>query len=207
MTTAAPRALLIATTNAGKVRELAHILADLPVTLVGLADWPEPLPEAVEDADTFEGNAILKAQHYARLTSLWALADDSGLEVDALGGAPGVHSARYAGEPKSDDANNRKLIAALADVPADRRTARFRCAAVLCDGERVLASAHGAVDGRIVDEPAGDNGFGYDPHFFVPEHNMTAAQMPADLKNRISHRGQAVRALAADLRTLLSAGT
>lgn len=187
-------AILIATTNPGKLREVQRILAGLPVRLVTLADHPG-LDHPVEDADTFEGNARLKARYYARLLRCWTLADDSGLEVDALGGAPGVHSARYAGPRRDPAANNLKLVARLATVPPEQRTARFRCVVALADASHVVATACGVLEGVIIDEARGEHGFGYDPHFLVPEHNRTTAEMPPDEKNRISHRGQAFRAI------------
>jgi XTP/dITP diphosphohydrolase len=194
---------VVATSNPGKVREIAEILADAPVELVSLVAFGE-LPDVVEDGATFMENAIKKALHFARLTGEWTLADDSGLEVDALGGAPGVFSARYAGEPKDDAANNRKLIAELRGVPPERRTSRFRCAAVLADGERILAMAEGTIEGVIIDQPRGANGFGYDPHFFVPALGRTTAELDPAHKNRISHRGQAVTVLLRELRYLLA---
>ncbi len=197
-----PRSILIATTNQGKLREARQILAGLPVELTALDAYPDA-PEAVEDADTFEGNAEKKAVHYAALCGGWTLADDSGLVVDALGGEPGVYSARYAGLDADDAANNAKLIAALASVEAEKRTARFCCAVALASPDGVLASVFGTVEGLIVDEPRGDNGFGYDPHFFVPEKGMTTAQMQPELKNRISHRGQAFRAIRSKIELLL----
>lgn len=197
-----PATILIATKNRGKLRELQDILIGLPVVLASLDQFPD-LPDAVEDADTFEGNAERKAIHYARLTGLWTLADDSGLEVDALGGAPGVFSARFAGRQGDDAANNAKLIAQLAGVPAEKRTARFRCAVVLAGGEGVQAKASGSFEGLIVDDPRGYNGFGYDPHFFLPLLGMTAAQLPPELKNRISHRAQALTAIRPHISRLL----
>ena len=194
--------LLIATTSAGKRREIAAGLAGLRIRCVNLADL-EPLPEPVEDGVTFLANATKKAVYYARLTQRLTLADDSGLEVDALDGAPGVYSARYAGASADDAANNAKLVAALRGVPADQRTARFRCVLVLADPERVLATAEGAVEGLIVDAPRGTNGFGYDPHFFVPALGKTTAELAPEEKNRISHRGQAVRAMKEELVKLL----
>jgi XTP/dITP diphosphohydrolase len=164
-------------------------------------DWPEP----VEDGPTFRANAEIKARHYARQSGLWTIADDSGLEVDALDGEPGVHSARYAGLPRSDRANNALLIERLRDVPADRRAARFRCVVVLSDPERILAWAEGHVDGRIIDEPRGDSGFGYDPHFRVASAGMTAAELAPEQKNAVSHRGQALRGLRDQMLDLLSA--
>ncbi len=186
--------LLLATTNPGKLREVRAVLDGLGVDLIGLADLPA-LPPAVENADTFEGNARLKALHYAQLTGLVTLADDSGLEVDVLGGEPGVRSARYAGPACDDAANNAKLIGRLERVPLERRTARFRCAIALADGERVIEVASGTVEGHIIDEPRGANGFGYDPHFLVSRFGMTTAEMPPVQKNEISHRGQALRAI------------
>ena len=187
-------AVLVATTNPGKLREVRRILAGLPVQLSALADHPA-FPEPVEDADTFEGNARLKALHYARLARCWTLADDSGLEVDALDGAPGVYSARFAGPEGDDAANNAKLIEQLAAVPPDRRTARFRCAVALAKASEVVAPAGGAIEGLIIDLPRGAHGFGYDPHFWVPRYGMTTAEMEPEEKNRISHRGQAFRAI------------
>jgi XTP/dITP diphosphohydrolase len=201
-----PATVLIATTNQGKLREARAVLADLPVTIATLADHPS-LPQPVEDAPTFEGNAKIKALHYARLTTCWTLADDSGLEVDALGGEPGVHSARYAGAGCDDLANNAKLIRALAGVESKQRTARFRCAVALADGEAIVATASGSVEGVIVDDPRGSGGFGYDPHFFVPEFDMTTAEMPPELKNRISHRGRALRGIRPAIERLLSPPT
>lgn len=195
--------ILIATKNRGKLREVQDILSGLPVVMATLDQFPD-LPDAVEDADTFAGNAERKAMHYARLTGLWTLADDSGLEVDALGGAPGVYSARYAGRQGDDAANNAKLIAQLANVPPEKRTARFKCAIALAGPEGTLATACGTFEGLIVDAPRGANGFGYDPHFFVSELGMTAAQLPPEQKNRISHRAQALTAILPDLQRLFS---
>jgi len=196
------RTILVATTNRGKLREVQAILTELPVKLVSLDDYPH-LPEPVEDADTFEGNAERKALHYTALTGCWTLADDSGLIVDALGGEPGVHSARYAGPDCDAAANNAKLIAALADVPCEKRRARFCCSVVLASPSGVVATGSGVLEGMIVDDPRGFNGFGYDPHFFVPEYGMTTAQMPPERKNRISHRGQALRAIRPHIERLL----
>jgi len=160
-------------------------------------------PEAVENGDTFVANAEIKARHYARWSGLWTIADDSGLEVDALGGEPGVRSARYAGEPCNDTANNALLIERLAGVPGERRTARFRCAVALSDGPGVLAIAEGAVEGRIIDASRGANGFGYDPHFWVEDAGLTMAEMGPERKHAISHRGQALRRLREELLRIL----
>lgn len=189
-----PPLLLLATRNRGKLREVSAVLRGLPIELWTLDRFPN-VPDAVEDADTFEGNARKKALHYAHLTEQWTLADDSGLEVDVMGGAPGVLSARYAGEPSNDRVNNAKLIAALGGIPPERRTARFRCVIALAKPGEVLAVAHGSFEGRIIDDPRGSNGFGYDPHFWVPEQGVTSAEMPPELKNSISHRGKALAAI------------
>lgn len=194
--------ILVATSNPGKLREVRAVLGKLGVRFTTLGDFGDS-PAPVENGETFAANAEAKARHYSRLTGRWTLADDSGLEVDALGGAPGVRSARYAGRPGDDAANNAKLVAELAGVPAERRTARFRCAMALADGDRILASSAGTIEGRIIDTPRGDNGFGFDPHFLVPHLGLTTAQMTPDQKNRISHRGQALRAIGPTLAALL----
>ncbi len=188
------RRIVVATANLGKFREIVTVLTDLPVDWISLSDLPT-IPEPVEDGKTFAENARLKAVYYAKASGLWAMADDSGLQIDALGGAPGVYSARYAGEPKSDAANNARIIRELAGVPVEKRTARFRCAIALASPERVLAEAEGAIEGVIVDEHRGHNGFGYDPHFLIPSIGKTAAELDPDHKNRISHRGQALRTI------------
>jgi XTP/dITP diphosphohydrolase len=195
--------ILIATTNQGKLREAREILAGLPVRLATLEDYPG-LPEAIEDAATFEGNAERKALHYARLTGCWTLAEDSGLSVDALNGGPGVYSARYAGPEADPVANNAQLVVELAGIPPEKRGARFCCAVVLADTSGVLGRAFGVVDGVIVDEPRGRHGFGYDPHFYVPEYGMTTAEMSPEQKNRISHRGKAFRAIRPQIERLVA---
>lgn len=197
-----PDTLLIATSNPGKQREVSAILEDLPLRLESLADHPS-LPQPVEDGSTFEQNAELKALHYAELTGRWTLADDSGLVVDALDGAPGVYSARYAGPENNDAANNVKLIEALAGIAPARRSAHFYCAIAIADGSTVLAVTSGTWEGRILDTPRGVNGFGYDPLFFVSSQNMTSAEMDPSLKNRLSHRAQALRRIRENLLTLL----
>ncbi len=194
--------IVIATANPGKLHEIRQILSDLPVRWLSLDDLP-PLPHPVEDGQSFAENAAKKATHYARRSGHWTLAEDSGLEVDSLGGLPGVLSARFAGEPRSDAANNTKLVRELQAQPPERRSARFRCAVALADGTRVLARAEGTIEGEIIDEPRGTGGFGYDPHFFVPELGKTTAELTSEQKNRISHRGQALRRLAPMLRDLL----
>ncbi|MFL5385616.1 MAG: non-canonical purine NTP pyrophosphatase [Longimicrobiaceae bacterium] len=199
--------LLVATRNPGKVRELRDILAGYPqIELVGLEDLgvPEsPEEDAVEAFETFEENALAKARYYARLTGALTLADDSGICVDALGGAPGVRSRRFAGEEESrgvrqDEANNRLLLRLLADVPPERRTARYVCAAALA-GEGWDDVFVGTCDGVVLDAPRGSGGFGYDPLFWMPEEGMTFGELPPARKSEVSHRGRAVRAAAQTL--------
>ncbi len=192
--------VVVATGNAHKIEEIRAILADAGVDLelVPMTDLGVPVP--VEDGDTFEANALLKARACVAATGSPALADVSGLEVAALDGAPGVLSARYAGEPTDDAANNAKLLAALTDVPAEARTARFVCAAALVTPDGVEVVHRGTMEGRLV-APAGDGGFGYDPLFLAdatPDGRTNAQLTPAE-KDAISHRGAAFGALAADL--------
>jgi XTP/dITP diphosphohydrolase len=191
----APR-LLLASANQGKLRELRTILDGLPVELVGLteAGLGDP-PEVEETGGTFLENALLKGRAYAAWSGLAAVADDSGLEVDALGGAPGVRSARYAGPGASDQTNLDKLLAALAGVPPDRRTARFRCAAVLVDPGAGEWHAEAAWEGRVLDAPRGGGGFGYDPVFLPDGWELTSAEVDQPTKDAASHRGQAFRSL------------
>lgn len=190
--------VVVATRNQGKLRELVPLFAELDlgfdlVTIDALA----PAAELREDGLTFEDNALAKARQAAAATGLPALADDSGLEVEALGGAPGVHSARYAGLGASDAANNAKLLEALRDVAPARRSARYRCVAAFVDPARGLeVTRAGACEGRLLDAPRGTAGFGYDPLFLVPDRGLTMAEMPLDDKNRLSHRAAAFRALA-----------
>ena len=186
--------ILIATGNRGKLREIRHILSDTPVEIVCLGDV-DAGGGVEETGATFAENADQKAVYYSELARLPTLADDSGLEVDALGGAPGVFSARYAGPGCSDDDNNGKLLGELADVNEEERTARFRCAVSFAVEGKVLARSEGTIEGRIGFENKGRNGFGYDPLFYVPEEGCTAAELLPERKNIISHRGQAFRAI------------
>jgi XTP/dITP diphosphohydrolase len=187
-------ALMFATRNPGKLVELRDLLPELDVRPLDAG-----VPEVVEDADTFAGNAIKKAREVSAFTGLPALADDSGLEVDALGGAPGVVSARYAGVGHDDAANNAKLLAALAGVPAVRRTARFRAVLALCDVRGRLGdgaiTADGVCEGIVLDAPRGNGGFGYDPLFFAPELGMTFAEAGTGTKRQLSHRARAMAAM------------
>ena len=191
----APRRLVIATGNVGKLREFRSLLAGLPFELTSSAELGLPSPE--ETGATFLANALLKARHAANLSASAAVADDSGLEVDALGGAPGIYSARYAGLGADDAANNAKLMRDLAGIPPDRRGARYRCALAFVESAADAAPLVAEADwqGFILDAPRGGGGFGYDPFFWLPDLDKTAAELePAD-KNRLSHRGKALRAL------------
>jgi len=189
------RPLVFATRNKGKLVELRELLAGVRVLSIDEVD--KTIPEVVEDADTFIGNAAKKAREVSAATGLPALADDSGLEVDALGGAPGVYSARYAGEPHSDSANNAKLLEAL--TGATNRGARFRAVLALADVKGPLGteiiSADGTCEGTILTAPRGTGGFGYDPLFFAPELGMTFAEAGIGPKSDLSHRARAMRAI------------
>jgi XTP/dITP diphosphohydrolase len=190
--------LLVATRNQGKLKEIRALLAPLSITVRGLADFPE-LPEIVEDGFTFAANAEKKAATIARLTGRLTLADDSGLEVAALGGAPGIHSARYAGVDADDAANNRKLLAAMAALPPGERAAVFVCVMALCAPDGLCRTFSGRLGGEIIDAPRGTEGFGYDPLFVVAGQQRTLAEIPLDEKNRISHRAQALEQVVAVL--------
>ncbi|HAJ34622.1 MAG TPA: non-canonical purine NTP pyrophosphatase, RdgB/HAM1 family [Chloroflexi bacterium] len=193
--------LLVATHNPGKAREYARLLADLPLAVTWLADVN--IADAVEETGaTFTENALLKARHYAELTGLLTWADDSGLEVDALGGEPGVFSARYGGPGLSDQQRCAVLLTALNGTPEPQRTARFRCVVALAHPDGRTWTTTGAVEGCILTAPRGANGFGYDPVFFVPAYAASMAELPAAVKNQISHRAIAAahaRRLLADL--------
>jgi len=192
--------VVLASGNAGKVREFNQLLGDRHIEVVPQSSFG--VPEAEETGLTFVENAILKARNAARHTGLPALADDSGIEVDALNGAPGIYSARYAGAGASDEANLRKLLAALEGVPDAERGARFQCViAYLRHAEDPTPLiCQGTWEGRILTAPRGANGFGYDPVFFVPDEAASSAELPAEIKNRLSHRGQALRRLLEALR-------
>lgn len=180
----------MASRNKGKLRELNSLLEGRGCTIIPLDSFPG-LPETEETGTTFQENAVLKAQEAARRTRLVSLADDSGLEVDFLGGAPGVYSSRFAGEKKDDEENNRKLLLLMKDVPSRQRTARFRCVVAVAAPDGYVETAEGVCEGSIGLEPAGDQGFGYDPIFIVSEFGCTMAQLDAAAKNRISHRAKA----------------
>ena len=186
--------IVLATRNQGKIREFAALLQDFGLAVKGLDEFPE-VGDIPEDGETFEDNALFKARETARLTGLPSVADDSGLMVDALDGAPGVYSARYAGEPSDPAANNAKLLAELAGVPEHERGARFVCVMAAAAPGGPDIHVRGEWEGRIAEALMGESGFGYDPLFFDPELGMTAAMMDAAVKNARSHRGRAVAAL------------
>lgn len=194
--------VVLASNNQGKLRELSELLADHHIEVIPQREFD--IPDAVEDGLSFVENAIIKARHASALSGLPAIADDSGLEVDALNGEPGIHSARFAGEHGDDAANNRKLLEALADVPDAERTARFQCIMVFMRHAKdpTPLVCQGTWEGRILREPRGENGFGYDPLFWVAEENASAAELPAAVKNAQSHRGKALRELMTRLSAL-----
>ena len=187
--------IVLASNNKGKVREINQLLAQQRIEVVPQADFG--IEDAEETGLSFAENAILKARNAARHSGLPAIADDSGIEVDALNGAPGIYSARYAGEGASDEENLLKLLQALRDTPEEERSARFQCLMVYLrhaeDPTPIICQ--GTWEGRILLEPRGDNGFGYDPVFYVPTHDRSAAELDAETKNSLSHRGQALRKL------------
>ena len=213
------RKILVASTNPGKLKELREMLGG-DIEWVGLSDFPN-VSEIEEDGKTFAENARKKATGYAKATGLWTLADDSGLVIDALNGQPGVKSARFSGAKDAsrgliDHKNMAKVLKLLQGVPKEKRTARFMCCLCLASPpepekksggraspEKVLVEASGKLEGLIIDKPVGENGFGYDPIFFVPESNKTVAQMASVEKNAISHRGNAIRSLKHSLEQLM----
>jgi XTP/dITP diphosphohydrolase len=194
------RKVVLATNNAGKAKELNAMLAGLDMQIVSQASLG--MPEAEETGLTFIENAILKARNASAHAKLPAIADDSGLEVDALEGAPGIHSARYAGTPSNDQANLEKLLKAMQEVPDIGRSARFRCVIVYLKHAKDPAPlvTEGVWEGSILRAAKGSNGFGYDPVFWVPEKGCSSAELPPDVKNQLSHRGQALARLAAHFR-------
>jgi XTP/dITP diphosphohydrolase len=195
--------IVLATRNKKKLEEIRRITTGLPISILSLDDFPD-CPETVEDRDTFEGNAIKKAIDVCTCTGKPALADDSGLEVDALGGAPGVYSARYAGNEggNTDVRNYEKLLVELKNVPDEKRCARFVCCMALAFPDGSVKTFLGYVEGRIGHEPKGETGFGYDPVFIPNNYKKTFAEMSGDEKDRLSHRGKALMKLAASLHSL-----
>ena len=195
--------IVLATGNQGKVNELARLLAAQNIEIKPQSEFN--VSDVSETGTTFVENAIIKARHAAKSTGLAAIADDSGLEVDALNGAPGVYSARYAGENTSDDDNTNKLLNALVDVADDQRSARFHCVLVYMrhENDPTPLICHGVWEGSITREKIGQQGFGYDPVFWQADHKMTSAQLPRDFKNQLSHRGQALEKLIPQLLEVL----
>lgn len=191
--------IVLATGNQGKVREMADLLAEFGFDVVAQSEYD--VPDVAETGTTFIENAIIKARHAAKLTGLPAIADDSGLEVDYLNGAPGIYSARYAGEQATDQQNLQKLLSAMEGVPAEQRSARFHCVLVLMrhENDPTPLVCHGQWEGRILDQALGDNGFGYDPVFFVPGENCASAELAPARKKQLSHRAKALQKLFAAL--------
>jgi XTP/dITP diphosphohydrolase len=206
--------LILGSRNRHKCREMAEVLAPpwvpsrwLERLDVRSVDDFDAAPEVIEDADSFAGNARKKAGELARALSAWVLADDSGLAVEALGGAPGVLSARYAGEPTDDQANNRKLLEAVADLPDDRRVAAFRCALAMADpAGTIRLETEGVCHGRLTHEPRGPGGFGYDPLFLIPEYHRTFGELSPLVKHQLSHRARAFAALRPALIRMIAQG-
>ncbi|MBP3401239.1 MAG: XTP/dITP diphosphatase [Selenomonadales bacterium] len=186
--------IVLATKNKGKIKEMRELLAPMNIEVLSLADF-SPVDDAEENGATFAENAMLKARYYFAHTGTPCLADDSGLEVDALGGRPGVYSARYSGEDATDAANNAKVLREMEGIEKDKRTARFRCAMALV-GEGIELTTDGTCEGALLTEERGQGGFGYDPIFYVPKFDRTLAEMSSEEKNSISHRGAAVRKMA-----------
>lgn len=196
------RKLVLATTNKGKIAELKELLADLPLKLAGLADYPEA-PEVLETGQTFTENAVLKAETIMRFVNELVFADDSGLEVDCLNGEPGIFSARYGQPGWSDRDRFEFLLEKLAGFPPQQWTARFRCVVALADPlTGTTITAEGVAPGIITATPQGSHGFGYDPIFYLPDYQCTMAELPPELKNKISHRSRAVRAISPHLTQL-----
>ncbi len=195
--------ITVATTNPGKLNELKQLFAETGMHIKSLNDWGYS-GDFQETGSSFQENARQKALFYAEMFNDIVLADDSGLEVDALNGAPGVYSARFAGVDGNgrDQANNRKLLELMQNIPDHKRTARFRCCLSLVDKQNILLEVDGIIEGCIGHKPHGENGFGYDPLFYIPSEGMTAAELSKETKNVISHRGQALKKLLLGLKTL-----
>ena len=197
------RRVILASKNRGKLLEVRSILSDLEVEVVGLEEFPE-IPEVVEDRESFLENARKKSEVISKLTGELVIADDSGLEVDALGGRPGVRSARYARDGASDEENNLKLLQEMRGIPLADRKARFRCVMVLSSPDGRWWATEGIWEGTIAEEPRGSGGFGYDPVFFLPELGKTVAELTSEEKNSMSHRAKALESMKKLLKALLS---
>ncbi|EUJ27406.1 nucleoside-triphosphatase [Listeria floridensis FSL S10-1187] len=197
------RELVIATANKGKAMEYEQILGSHDIKILTLLDFPE-IGDIEETGTTFAENAAIKAETVAKLLNKTVLADDSGLVVDALDGAPGVYSARYAGEAHNDAKNNEKLLKELKDIPAEKRTARFHCTLAIATPDGALDYFDGECEGRIAEAPSGTNGFGYDPLFYLPNFGTTMANLTPEQKNKISHRGNAIKELGKNIEKVLA---
>lgn len=198
------RSLLIATTNRGKIKEIMEEFQDLNIEIKTLLDFPEIKPPE-ESGETFFENALLKAKYYAEKTGMITIADDSGLEVEALGGKPGIYSSRFAGERATDEKNIQKLLEIMQNIPEENRKAQFICVIVCYHPSGKYISAQGVWEGKIDFSPRGEKGFGYDPIFLVKEFNYqkTAAELPLEVKNKLSHRGKALKELKEKLSAFL----
>lgn len=194
--------LLVATKNKGKLREIKELLSDFDLKITSLADYPNA-PEIVEDGKTFSQNALKKAATIALYTKKLTLGEDSGLEVKALGNRPGVYSARYAGEGATDRKNNLKLLRELKKFPLKKRQARYRCFAALVDGKEIIDISSGSCEGLIGFRSQGENGFGYDPVFIIPQYNKTFGQLASAIKSKISHRAKALKKIKSILKRYL----
>jgi XTP/dITP diphosphohydrolase len=183
--------LVLATANKGKFQEILSILSDLRISFLSISSFLGHVA-TIESGLTYAENASAKARAAAQLAGMWALADDSGLEIDALGGQPGPHSSRFLGPGATDRDRNQRILELLEGIPVERRTASFHCTVALAGPGRELFLTHGICEGIIAQVPAGDEGFGYDPIFIIPERGVTMASLPLDLKNRISHRARAI---------------
>ena len=188
--------ILLGSKNKGKIQEFQEAFEDSQIEILSLNDFPD-CPDAPETGNSFEENASQKALFYQKFTGLPSLADDSGIEVDALDGAPGIYSARYAGEPVNDLANNRKLLENLEGIPSEKRTGRFVCVLALAKNGQIVQLSRGTAEGIVLEAPQGENGFGYDPLFFVPNLKKTMAELSITEKRQISHRGEALRKFVA----------
>jgi XTP/dITP diphosphohydrolase len=198
------RELIVASSNKGKVREIKELLANLPFKVTSLLEYPQ-IPEIIEDGKTYRANALKKAREVARATGKMAMADDSGIEVRALGGAPGIYSSRFAGQGASEKARNKKLFAMLKGVPMPKRQARYRCVIALVDAKgRELGVVQGTCSGYVTTRDIGKNGFGFDPLFFLKRYNKTFGQLPPSLKAKISHRARALKKFRLLLRQVIA---
>ncbi|HZG70488.1 MAG TPA: XTP/dITP diphosphatase [Chondromyces sp.] len=196
------KSVIIATKNQGKAKEFQQMFGRYGVEVKTLLDYPD-FPDIEETGSTFEENAILKAEALSKELHVPVIADDSGLEIDSLEGRPGVYSARYAGEEKNDEANLEKVLSELNGLSPAERTARFKCVLAVALPGKNTETFFGSCEGRILDEKRGKNGFGYDPIFFVEEYGQTMAELPAETKNKISHRAEALKKLQARLENLM----